>query len=70
MNTLFIVVIVIFMVIVAVITVFRLRRGGPGPQVNWIPRSLRGRVNDDFEKNGWQKPYDEDGNRNPDRDKI
>jgi hypothetical protein len=41
----------------------RMRRGGPGPQVNWIPRAMRGRVNESYRKHGWDEPYDADGNR-------
>lgn len=59
-----------FMVSVLAITVFRLRRGGPGPAVNWVPRSLRGRVNRRYEARGWQKPFNDDGSRNEDRGQI
>ncbi|MDE9364776.1 hypothetical protein PZ938_04100 [Luteipulveratus sp. YIM 133132] len=49
------------------LTLWRLRRGGPGPQMNWIPRSMRGRANKTYRKHGWQEPFDDEGNRNPDR---
>jgi hypothetical protein len=60
-------VVIAFMAVVLVITMIRLRRGGPGPQVNWIPRALRPRTNRFFTGRGWQAPYDAEGNRNPQR---
>lgn len=70
MNVVFIAVLGVFIVVVLGISIYRLRRGGPGPQVNWVPRSLRNRVNEHFEKQGWQKPYDDNGDRNPGRDQL
>ena len=64
------VVIIVAVVVVAAVSFVRLRPGGPGPAVNWVPRSMRGRMNSSYEKRGWQKPFDADGNRNPDRDPI
>lgn len=61
---------VAFMIFAIAVILYRRRKGGPGPQVNWVPKSLRGKVNEHYEKEGWQKPYDDDGNRNPDRDEI
>jgi len=52
------------------LSLYRLRRGGPGLEVGWIPRCLRGRVNAFSKKHGWQLPYDESGNRNPDRSRL
>lgn len=65
-----IIVFIVFAVFAVGVILFRRRKGGPGPQVNWVPKSMRGKVNEHYEKEGWQKPYDEDGNRNPDRDEI
>ncbi|WIB62119.1 hypothetical protein DEJ13_17760 (plasmid) [Curtobacterium sp. MCLR17_007] len=70
MSGLFIGLVAVFVVIVLIITIYRLRRGGPGPTVNWVPRRLRGRVNRGFGEQGWQKPYDDEGNRNPDRGQL
>lgn len=63
-------VVALIVVIVLTVSIYRLRRGGPGPAVNWVPRGLRGRVNRNFDEHGWQKPYDDDGNRNPDRKQL
>jgi len=41
----------------------RMRRGGAGPAVSWVPRSLRLRLNRYHEQHGWQKPYEESGNK-------
>ncbi|RKR73335.1 hypothetical protein [Frondihabitans australicus] len=57
-------------VLVGITAIVRLRRGGPGPNVQWLPKSMRKRVNDEYEEHGWQKPYDDEGNRNPDRDAL
>jgi hypothetical protein len=65
-----VVAIIIFMVVVAVVSVIRLRPGGPGPAMRWIPRSTRAGANREYEKHGWQKPFDDQGNRNPDRDAL
>ena len=59
-------VVVAFMVVVFVLSIYRLRRGGPGPAVNWIPRRMRSEVNSAYEHEDWQKPYDEQGNRSSD----
>lgn len=63
-------VVVVFMVVVAVLSVFRMRRGGPGPAVDYVPRALRGRLNSAYRREGWQKPFDEHGNRSPDRSQL
>lgn len=52
------------------ISVYRLRRNGPGPAVNYIPKAFRPRMNALYRRNGWQEPFDEDGDRNPFRDGI
>ena len=65
-----IIIFIIFAVIVVAVIIFRRRKGGPGPQVNWVPKPLRGKVNEHYEEEGWQKPFDEDGRRNPERDEI
>jgi hypothetical protein len=59
-----------FMAFVLALTIYRLRSGGPGPAVNWLPRSLRSRTNKVYDKHGWQQPYDEDGIRNTDRSAV
>lgn len=64
------IVVIVFMAVVMLISLSRLRSGGPGPGVNWVPRSMRGKLNRAYEKRGWQKPYDADGNRNPDRGQL
>jgi hypothetical protein len=38
--------------------------------MNWIPRSLRPKANANYEKHGWKEPFDENGNRNPDRGQL
>jgi hypothetical protein len=66
-SPVFIIVIIVIGVLAVAASFYRLRRGGPGPQTNWIPKSMRGKVNDEYEKKGWQKPYDDHGNRDTDR---
>ena len=70
---------VIFMVIVLIIavvvigvgvTIYRLRPGGPGPAMNWMPKSMRKGANAEYDKHDWQKPFDDDGSRNADRDAL
>ena len=50
--------------------IYRNRRGGPGPGVRWVPRSMRQRVNQRYARKGWQLPYDAQGNRNPARTEL
>lgn len=69
-NPLFLVVIAVVVVIGVAVSIVRLRRGGPGPAVNWIPRSLRPNLNRYYAKRGWRAPFDQDGNRNPDRTQV
>lgn len=69
-NALYLVLFVVLVVLFVVTTAVRMRRGGPGPAVQWVPRVLRPRLNEHFRRRGWQPPYDEHGNRNPDRDAI
>ena len=52
------------------LTFWRLRRGGPGPAMNWIPRSMRGKAHERYREHGWQEPFDDNGNRNPDRSEF
>jgi hypothetical protein len=66
-------------VIVAAVAVFfiaflvwfirRFRRGGLGPPMQMSPLTKRGRqrVNASYEKHGWAKPFDGDGNLLPAR---
>lgn len=56
-----------FMIVVFGISIHNMRKGGSGPAVNWVPRQFRQRVNDRYRRHGWVEPYDEDGNRNPNR---
>lgn len=65
-----IVIVVLFVIAAIVITIRRLRKGGPGPSVGWVPKRWRAGLNRKFEDEGYQKPYDDNGNRNPDRDKY
>jgi hypothetical protein len=59
-----------FFVVVGIVVVFQRRRGGPGPQVNYVPKALRPMVNARYRSRGWQEPFDADGNRNPDRGRL
>jgi hypothetical protein len=63
-------VIIAFVIVIAVISFVRLRRGGPGPAVNGVPRAFRGRLNAVYKRAGWQQPYDDAANRSPDRTKL
>jgi hypothetical protein len=54
-------------VVIALFSAYRLRQGGPGPVVNGVPRRFRGRLNAAYQRAGWQKPYDNNGDRSPDR---
>lgn len=56
-----------FMLVALCLSVYNMRKGGSGPAVNWVPRRYRQGVNDRYRKHGWALPYDEDGNRNPNR---
>lgn len=62
--------ILILLVIGWTLSIYRLRRGGPGFAVGWVPRPLRGKLNAWSKKRGWQEPYDESGNRNPNRTRL
>jgi hypothetical protein len=42
---------------------------GKGPAVQWFPRSMRPCVNRVFTRCGWPKPYDENLNKIPRRDR-
>lgn len=64
------VILALFIVFAIVFTARRFRRGGPGPSVAWIPKFMRPKVNREFSKRGFQKPYDEEGNRNKSRDEF
>jgi hypothetical protein len=59
-----------FMIVCLVLSVYRLRRGGPGPAMNYLPRSLRPMANAYYRRMGWQEPFDVDGDRNPLRGKL
>jgi hypothetical protein len=60
-------IVVAFVVVGFVLSLVRLRRGGPGPAVNYVPPGLRPRLNSLYRRMGWQAPYDERGDRRPDR---
>jgi hypothetical protein len=62
--------VIVFMLVAAVLSFYRLRRGGPGPAMNWIPRFMRPRANAEYEKQGWTKPFNDDGTRNSGRGQI
>jgi hypothetical protein len=59
-----------FVAIALTLSMRRMRRGGPGPAVNYVPPPLRGAVNSYYRQRGWQEPFDANGDRNPDRDRI
>jgi hypothetical protein len=63
-------IIIAFIVVCAVVSFIRLRQGGPGPAVNYVPRAFRGRLNSTYERAGWQRPFDDEGNRSRDRSQI
>ncbi len=69
-NPVLFVIVAVLLAVGVVISIVRLRRGGPGPAVNWIPRSLRPNLNRYYTRRGWQTPFDQDGNRNPDRTQV
>jgi hypothetical protein len=50
-----------FMVLCAVWSVYQLRRGGRGPGVGWIPSRFRPKLNEAYRQHGWQEPFDENG---------
>jgi hypothetical protein len=54
-------------VVLAVLSLSRFRPGGPGPAVQWVPRSLRPRLNQYYNAKGWTAPFTEEGERNPER---
>jgi hypothetical protein len=62
--------VLVFMALCLAASVYRLRRGGPGPAVNYVPRPWRQSLNRRYERKGWQQPFDADGNRNPDRTQL
>ena len=63
-------VVIALLVTVFVVSFVRMRSGGPGPGVNYFPRRMRPGINAFYERRGWQAPYDEDGNRKPDRGSL
>jgi hypothetical protein len=69
-NDIGFVVIGLFMAFCIIMALLQLRRGGPGPAVNYIPKGLRPSVNAYYRNHGWQEPFDADGNRNPMRDQV
>ena len=61
---------VLYFIVAAAVLVYiihdfreRIPRGGKGPRVGRIPRSLRPMLNHHFERRGWPKPFDDEGNR-------
>ena len=52
-----------FLVLGFALSLYRLRKNGPGPAGGWVPRRLREPVNRFYRENGWQEPYDDEGNR-------
>jgi hypothetical protein len=64
-------VLVAFVAVALVLSLLRLRRGGPGPAVRYVPRRLRGRLNSVYRRAGWQEPYDDsEGDRRSDRSAL
>jgi len=63
-------IVIAFIVVLAAISIFRMRRGGPGPAVNYVPRGMRGRLNSAYRRKGWQEPFDHEGNRSSDRSQL
>lgn len=67
-----IVALVALTVLVLVVTTLRsYRRGGTGPMPRVLPVTRRGRerMNATWEKHGWAKPFDEQGNLLPARER-
>jgi hypothetical protein len=62
--------VVAFMIFAVAVIIYQRRTGGPGPQVNWVPRRWRRKVNERYAAHGWQQPFDAQGNRNPDRESL
>jgi hypothetical protein len=58
---------VVAIVLVGGTTLVRLRPGGPGLAVAWVPKSLRPRLNGFYRRHGWPEPYDDNGDRAPGR---
>jgi hypothetical protein len=46
----------IFMAFCFIMSIVRLRREGPGPAVNYVPKALRPTVNAYYRSCGWQEP--------------
>jgi hypothetical protein len=63
-------IVIAFIVVLAAISVFRMRRGGPGPAVNYVPQRMRGRLNSAYRREGWQEPFDDEGNRSSERSQL
>lgn len=41
-----------------------------GPSALSAARRMRGSLNARYERAGWQEPFEEDGERNPDRSQV
>ncbi|MGI5325022.1 hypothetical protein [Actinomadura nitritigenes] len=67
MNTIIFAFISVFCLTILIISFHRMRTGGPGPAVNWVPPRLRGRVNAYYRAKGWQEPYDANGRKKKSR---
>ncbi len=63
-------IVIAFMVVCFMLSIYRMRRNGPGPAVNYVPKAFRPRLNAYYRRNGWQEPFDAEGNRNPDRGQV
>ncbi|MFL5336281.1 MAG: hypothetical protein ACJ8H8_24675 [Geminicoccaceae bacterium] len=64
-------IVAITMLVLVVTTLRSYRRGGTGPMPRVLPVTRRGRarMNATWEKHGWAKPFDEDGNLLPARER-
>ena len=54
---------VVAVALVVIVAAVRMRRGGPGPAVNWVPKKFRGSLNSVYRKRGWTAPYDDNGEK-------
>jgi len=64
-------IIALTMLVLVVTTLRSYRRGGTGPMPRMLPVTRRGRerMNATWEKHGWAKPFDEQGNLLPARER-
>ncbi|MFC6878984.1 MULTISPECIES: hypothetical protein [Actinomadura] len=63
MGTALFIGVAVFMLVIVVISFVRMRTGGPGPALNWVPPRMRPRVNRLYASKGWDEPYGADGRK-------